>query len=52
MAKLCAPRESPVSVTGEEQANAAVASFEHVVVTPPWPVHEIVTEVADVVTGG
>ncbi len=39
-------------MTGEVQANAAVLSFEQVVVTPPWDVHAIVADVEDVVAGG
>jgi hypothetical protein len=52
MLKVCAPSESPVSVTGEAQATAVVLSREHVVVVAPEDVQLMVTEVADVLAGG
>ena len=51
-AKVCEPSESPVSVSGEVQATAALPSREHVVVVAPEDVQAIVAEVPDVVAGG
>jgi hypothetical protein len=50
--KVCEPSESPVSVKGDVQVNAAVLSREHVVVVAPEDVQLMVTDVADVLAGG